>query len=230
MKKMIKKLVAVMVMATVISTAVFAKDGDLHWNEDTKTHYKEVTQNGVVYLQNHITGELIEKTPIKRGAIFDFRKVGDIHTVSVILKDGVSMVSAEELAKVMGLWYEKCDSYIQFSAYTKMSELRIGEYPDLYPTNILRITTKDTVLTKKNEYEAETSQTEIVEGRQGSGRFFTEKKGKLKAPIQIINEKIYLPAREVINLINEQETQITCDEARKTITFSQMREWYMLKE
>lgn len=64
MKKMIKKLVAVVMMITMVSIPVFAKNGDMYYNEQLATWYKEVHIDSQERVENQSTGELIEKVPM----------------------------------------------------------------------------------------------------------------------------------------------------------------------
>lgn len=53
---MIKTLVAVAMMATIFVTPVFAREGDIYYNETTASWFKEVNQGGVAYLKNYLIG------------------------------------------------------------------------------------------------------------------------------------------------------------------------------
>lgn len=114
---MIKKLVAVAVMATMFVTPVFAKNGDMYYNEATASWFKEVDQGGVAYLQNHLTGELSKKSPMERTYTYELHKAGNKQTVNVISKNGVAMVAVSELAEVFGLNFDEGKTHIEFFCY-----------------------------------------------------------------------------------------------------------------
>lgn len=212
---MIKKLVAVTMMATIFVTPVFAKNGDMYYNETTASWFKEVDQGGTIYLKNHLTGELSKKSPMKRTYTYELHKAGDKQTVNVISKNGVAMVAVSELAEVFGLNFDEGKTHIEFFCYVTQEQ----DTP-LAPSYALMLSKGN------NTYKAETGEVKKVENMHGSWMENVVKEGTLKTPLQVVNGKTYVPAREVINLINQQETEIRYDEAAKTITFAQMREWY----
>ena len=148
---------------------------------------------------------------------YEFQGEGTERTVSVILKNGVAMVEAKELADSMGINYADLGESTEFFCYVTRKE-----HPSLNPSSVW-------MSKKNNKYLAETSQVKKINNMNGSWTENVIKEGTLKTPIQTINGKIYVPAREVIDMINQKGTKITYNKSTKTVTFKQLREWYRLK-
>lgn len=216
MKKTLKKLVAVGVMSAVTVTPVLAKSGDLHYNEQQVMWYKEEAINGQTRFKNQSTGETSEKVPVGKTYTYELQGEGTERTVSVMLKNGAAMAEVQELAKALGVNYEEVGNNVEFYCYVAQND-----HPSLKPSNVL-------MSKKNNKYWAETSEIKKVDNMNGSWSENVIKEGVLKTPIQTINGKTYVPAREVIDMINQKETKVTYDGTTKMITFKQMREWYKL--
>lgn len=107
------------------------------------------------------------------------------------------MVEVQELAKVLGVNCGEIGNNIEFFCYVTQKE-----HPSLYPSSVL-------LSKKNNNYWAETSEIKKVEHRNGSWFENVIEEGVLKTPIQTINAKTYVPAREVIDMINQKETKVT---------------------
>lgn len=216
MKKMLKELGAVVMIATVCVTPVFAKNGDMYYNEQQGGWYKEEAIDGQARFKNLSTGELNEKVPMGKIYTYEFQAEGTERTVSVILKNGVAMIEVQALSEGLGVNCEEIGNNVEFFGYVTRKES-----PSLMPSSVL--------LSKKgNKYWAETSEVKKVDNMNGSWVENVTKEGVLKTSIQTINGKTYVPGREVIDMINQKETKITYNETTKTITFKQMRDWYKL--
>lgn len=261
MRRMMKRFVAGVIMTTMLTIPVFAKEGDKIFNERLGIVFTEVHKDGEVYMQNQVTGELIKventETTFKLG-----EKSGS-RTIKAIVKNGVTMVSIVDLAKAMDLKLEDLDKTYpkeEMQCYSlrgyygdnwenkgnvsifidkpKSKSVKKGE--DYY--SVIRIyhesgykvsPSKDIKFASKTiRFDIQIIDDPAVnpDGQYVAGFIpYTEVgfSGKFSAgKAEYINNVLYVPAKDVINLINEEITDIKYNKANKTITFEKKNQYY----
>lgn len=257
MKRMIKRFVAGAIMVTMLTTPVFAKEGDKIFNEELQVVFTEVHKDGEVYLQNQITGELIKVENTEK--TLRIGETAGTRTIKAIVKNGVTMVSLVDLAKAMDLKLEDEDkimptagmqcyslsgSYIgkNFAVLIlikkpKSEDVKTGidyissariEHESGYkinPSIDVKFVPKNTRF--YNEYIDDPA---VYPDGQYIESFIPYTNisfcGKFNAgKAEYINNVLYVPAKDVINLINQEITEVKYNKANKTITFEKKNQY-----
>lgn len=261
MKRMIKRFVAGAIMVTMLTTPVFAKEGDKIFNEELQVVFTEVHKDGEVYLQNQITGELIkvENTEIT----FKLGEKAGTRTIKAIVKNGVTMVSLVDLAKAMDVKLEDLDK--KYPEQEMECYSLVGYYGEEWENKgdlRLYIDKPKSKNVKKGEHYSyfiriyhesgyKVSQSKDIKFAPKIDRFdivsiddpavypdgqYVEGfipytnigfSGKFSAgKSEYINNVLYVPAKDVINLINREVTEVKYNKANKTITFEKKAQYY----
>lgn len=258
MKRMIKRFVAGAIMTTMLTTPVFAKEGDTIFNERLGIVFTEVHKDGEVYMQNQVTGELIKventETTFKLG-----EKAGS-RTIKAIVKNGVTMVSIVDLAKAMdlklededkidpkagmecyslvGYYGENKDHFSVFINKPKSEDVKAGrDYSssiNIYHESGYKVNPgKDIKFVPKNTkfYILMTDDPAVnPDGNYKEGFIpYTEVgfSGKFSAgKAEYINNVLYVPAKDVINFINQDITEVKYNKGNKSITFEKKNQYY----
>lgn len=246
MKRMIKRLVAGVIMTTMLTTPVFAKEGDTIFNERLGIVFTEVHKDGEVYMQNQVTGELIKIPKAKMGEEAGSR------TIKAIVKNGVTMVSLADLAKAMDVKLEDYDS-TSYSLTATYDENRKGvcviiwkpksnpfkrgcEYLShvsidhesgykVNPSTEIKFAPKNAKITMIEISDpAVHKHVSYGEGFIPNTSFDIE--GKFSAgKLEYINNVAYVPAKDLINLINQDVTEVKYNKSNKTVTFEKKTQY-----
>lgn len=251
MTKKFKRLTAMTILlVTTMSSAtampIFAKSGDRHYNEILDTWFIERHIDGEILLENEKTGLLSKKGSMKEIANYISNKDVGIVKANVIVKDGVSMVSVKELAEVMELDCEEVENAYDLTGYDEGGGILTGMYIYL-PESGRKIDYLDSVTIthdkshtvnpaveikfapKNTKFELGYSYPEHVNEKMTdnlhtsvtmTGKFSTRQ-------VEYINGILYVPAKEVINLINQENTEITYDKTSKMISFEKKMKTYL---
>ena len=252
MKKMMKRLVAGVIMTTIISTPVFAKEGDKYYNDKLGCWFVEVHKNGIVYLENQTTGDLVEKGSMRSIPSYKLGKEAGPRTIKAVVKNGVTMVPIVDLAKAMDLKLEDFNSFYSLSACDNegndvvsvwihkpnsnavksgihySTEMRINHESGykVNPSTEIKFAPKNAKFTIKEIHDP--SVYPQFSYHEGFIPFTdVEVKGKFSlGKAEYINKVLYVPAKDVIRLINEEVTDIIYNKANKTVTFEKENQYY----
>lgn len=254
MKRMIKRFVAGAIMVTMLTTPVFAKEGDSFFNEELGVVFIEVHKDGVAYWKNQTTGELTKIETAKKGEEAGSR------TIKAIVKNGVTMVSLVDLAKAMDVklvdedkkyqnteWesytleagtYEKGKGGTYLIIYKPKSRLakkgfEYSCFVNIYHESGYKVNPSiDLKFAPKNaEIEMTWMQDKAVYPQFSYGEDYIpctqfNISGKFSAgKAEYINNVLYVPAKDVINLINQEITEVKYNKANKTITFEKKNQY-----
>lgn len=248
MKRMIKRFVAGAIMTTMLTTPVFAKEGDTFFNEKLGVVFIEVHKDGVAYWKNQVTGELTKIPKAKMGEEAGSR------TIKAIVKNGVTMVSIVDLAKAMDVKlkddeeimcysltadaYEKGKASAYLTIYKpKNSFVKNGrDYSScvtIYHESGYKVDPSvDLKFAPKNaKFEMSWMEDNAVYPEFSYGKDYIpytqfDIRGKFNAgKAEYINNVFYVPAKDVINLINQEITEVKYNKANKTITFEKKNQY-----